>query len=329
MPSHDSRRPCRVPAAAIACTLALALPAAVRAEPAKAVKVTVLSTMLAGDPWRGIGEWGFAALVEVDGRRLLVDAGQRAETVLRNAAELKIDLSDVTDLVLTHNHGDHTGGLITLRREMMKKHPKALSRAHVAKGIFDPRPGPGGAERNGLLPFKAEYESLGGQFVEHAGPVQLSPGVWLTGPVPRVHPERNWSAPGRVQSAAGLTEDTIPEDASVIVDTPDGLVLVSGCGHAGVVNLVEYARKAVRQAPVVAAVGGFHLFAASDETLAWTGGKLKEAGLRYLIGAHCTGLEAVYRLRALLGLPRDHAVVGAVGSSFTLGTGIAPMALAR
>ena len=112
------------------------------AEPARAVKVTVLSTMLAGDPGRGIGEWGFAALLEVDGRRLLLDTGERPETVLRNAGELGIDLSDVTDLVITHNHGDHTAGLVTLRRELAKKNARALSRAHVARGIFDRRPGP-------------------------------------------------------------------------------------------------------------------------------------------------------------------------------------------
>lgn len=315
----------------IAFALALLVagfPTHAAAETARAVKVTVLSTMLSGDPGGGIGEWGFAALLEVDGRRLLIDAGQRPETVLRNAAELKIDLSDVTDLVITHNHGDHTGGLITLRRELAKKNPKALSRAHVAKGIFDPRPGPGGAERNGLLPFKPEYEALGGQFVEHAGAVELAPAVWLTGPVPRQHAERNWSGAGRVQTAAGLVEDTIPEDASIVVDTAEGLVVISGCGHAGIINTVEYARKAVRAAPVVAAIGGFHLFAASDATLEWTASKLKDAGLRYLIGAHCTGIEALYRLRTLVGLTRKTAVVGAVGSSFTVGTGITALALA-
>ena len=120
----------------------LRFPARVAAEPARAVKVTVLSTMLAGNPGRGIGEWGFAALLEVDGRRLLIDTGERPETVLRNAGELGIDLSDVTDLVITHNHADHTAGLVTLRRELAKKNARALSRAHVARGIFDRRPGP-------------------------------------------------------------------------------------------------------------------------------------------------------------------------------------------
>ncbi len=309
--------------------LTFSAPAPGAAEPARAVKVTVLSTMLSGDPGRGIGEWGFAALLEVDGRRLLVDTGQRPETVLRNAVELGIDLSDVTDLVITHNHGDHTAGLVHLRQELSRKNPRALSRAHVARGIFDRRPRDDGSEGNGLLPLKAAYEALGGVFVEHAGPAQLLPAVWLTGPVPRQYPERNWSGTGRVQTPAGLVEDTVPEDASVIVDTGDGLVVVSGCGHAGVINTIEYARKVVRGAPVLATVGGFHLFAANDATLEWTGSKLKEFGLRYLLGAHCTGLEAVYRLRSMLGLTRTTAVVAAVGSSFALETGISALSLAR
>ncbi len=298
------------------------------AEPARAVKVTVLSTMLAGDLGRGVGEWGFAALLEVDGRRVLLDTGERPDTVLRNAVELGIDLSDVTDLIITHNHGDHTAGLVTLRQELAKKNPRALSRAHVARGIFDRRPRADGSEGNGLLPLKAAYEALGGVFVEHAGPAQILPAVWLTGPVPRQYPERNWSGTGRVQTTSGLIEDTVAEDASVVVDTADGLIVVSGCGHAGIINTMEYARKVVREAPVLAAVGGFHLFAATDATLEWTGNKLKEFGLRNLLGAHCTGLEAVYRLRAILGLTRKTAVVGAVGSSFTLGTGISALSLA-
>ncbi|HWI20861.1 MAG TPA: hypothetical protein VNT81_24070, partial [Vicinamibacterales bacterium] len=85
----------------------------------------------------------------------------------------------------------------------------------------------------------------------------------------------------------------------------------------------------VQCAPIHAAMGGFHLFAASDETLAWTAGKLKEFGVRQLMGAHCTGIEAVYRLRQLVGLTRETAVVGAVGASYTHGKGFDPTVLAR
>lgn len=297
--------------------------------PVKAMKVTVLSTMLVGAAREGVGEWGFAAVLEVDGRRWLIDTGARAETVLRNAAELKVDLSDITDLVITHNHDDHTGGLLTLRRDLARKNPKALSRAHVAKGIFTSRLDKTGREGGGLLPIKAEYEKLGGTFVEYDKPTRLAPGVWMTGPVPRTYPERNWTVSTMLQTPAGPVEDNVPEDSSIVVQTAQGLVVVSGCGHAGIINTVEYAQKAVQTAPVHAAIGGFHLFAASDETLAWTVGKLKDAKLAYLLGAHCTGIEAVFRIRQGLGLARKNAVVGAVGSSFILGAGIDSRALAQ
>jgi len=303
-------------------------PAAPSPRAVRNLKVTVLSTMLSGG-LQGIGEWGFAALVEVDGKKLLIDTGARAETVLKNAEELGIDLSDVTDLVITHNHADHTGGLLTLRRQLRARNPKALSRAHVGKGIFAPRLQAGGKDVNGLLPSKAAYEGLGGTFVIHDKPSELLPGVWLSGPVPRVHPERNWSASLRIQSGADLVEDTVAEDSAIVIETAPGLVLITGCGHAGVVNIVEHARRIVPGAPVHAVIGGLHLFGATDEHLAWTAARLRDAGLVHLLGAHCTGIEAVYRLRDLANLSRRTAVVGAVGASFTLGQGIDPLALAR
>ena len=295
----------------------------------RALKVTVLSTMLAGDQGEGIGEWGFAALVEADGQRLLIDTGARPETVLRNAQELSVDLATVTDVVITHNHADHTGGLLALRREVAKTNPKALSRVHVAEGIFLSRLDAEGRESNGLLPIKAAYEGLGGTFVQHAGPAQLLPGVWLTGPIPRAHPERNWSLALRLQTPSGPVDDTIPEDSSILIQSSQGLVLVSGCGHAGIINTIDHARKIAPSTTLHAAVGGFHLFNATDEQLTWTASQLRAAGLRYLLGVHCTGIEAVFRIRQLAGLDRKSAAVGAVGSSFILASGIDARQLAR
>lgn len=317
--------------------LALLIPAASVAQTATraqvmSLKVTVLSTMLvgAGGP-NGIGEWGFAALVEADGRRLLIDTGARPETVLRNVEEMRVDLSNVTEVVLTHNHADHTGGLLALRRAVMAKNPAALSRVHVPAGIFTSRL-VDGREVGGLRPIKSAFEQLGGTFIEHAAPFELLPGVWLLGPVPRVHPERNWSASGRpqlLQLPGGPVEDNVPEDTALAVNTRRGLVVISGCGHAGIVNTLEYARQAIADVPIEAAIGGFHLFAATDEVLAWTGRRLTALGVRNLLGAHCTGIEAVFRLRQILGLARHTAVVAAVGSSFTLGMGIDSPPLAR
>jgi 7,8-dihydropterin-6-yl-methyl-4-(beta-D-ribofuranosyl)aminobenzene 5'-phosphate synthase len=290
--------------------------------------VTVLSTMLAD--LTGIGEWGFAALVEVDGHRLLFDTGHRDETVLRNAEELEVDLTDVTDVVLSHNHLDHTGGLLTLRRSLAPKSPRALSRAHVATGMFLPRRFEGARSFNGDMPaIRKEYEATGATIVEHPKAEALGPGIWLTGPVARRYPERNWTKGSRIVTAEGVVEDTIPEDQSLVVDTGDGLLVVAGCAHAGIGNILAQVREMVPGVPIRAVVGGLHLLDADQASLTWTAERMREAGVRQLLGAHCTGLEAVYRLRALLGLERGSAVVGAVGSSYSTTGGLNPLRLAR
>jgi 7,8-dihydropterin-6-yl-methyl-4-(beta-D-ribofuranosyl)aminobenzene 5'-phosphate synthase len=291
----------------------------------RALRVTVLSTMLAD---RGVGEWGFAALVEADGRKLLFDTGARPDTVLRNAAELGVDLRDVTDVVLSHHHDDHVGGLLPLRASVVDRAPQALATVHVGAGMFDPRR-IGEREVNGMIAARPRFEATGGTFVVHEGPREIAPGVWVTGPVPRVHPERNWSGQRRVQRGGAWVEDTLAEDMSLVFDTDRGLVILSGCGHAGIVNTVDHARARVRDAPVHAAIGGFHLLDATDEQLAWTAARLDAAGLEQFFGGHCTGLEAVYRLRALVGMDRPAAAVAAVGGRFVLGEGLHPGSLAR
>jgi 7,8-dihydropterin-6-yl-methyl-4-(beta-D-ribofuranosyl)aminobenzene 5'-phosphate synthase len=135
---------------------------------------------------------------------------------------------------------------------------------------------------------------------------------------------------GTIETADGSTqEDTIPEDMSLVIDTDRGLVVITGCGHAGIINTLEYARKKVRNAPIHAALGGFHLFQLDDEKLKWTAMKLREFGLQNFLGAHCTGIEATYRIRELVGLSRDTAAVGAVGAGFRLGGGISPGSIAK
>ena len=84
-----------------------------------ALKITTLSTMLVN--FNGMGEWGYSALIEVDEKKILFDTGKNPETVLQNAKDLGIDLAEVEDVFLSHFHQDHTGGLLTLRKELKKK----------------------------------------------------------------------------------------------------------------------------------------------------------------------------------------------------------------
>jgi 7,8-dihydropterin-6-yl-methyl-4-(beta-D-ribofuranosyl)aminobenzene 5'-phosphate synthase len=296
------------------------------APPIDTARVLILSTMLSDD---FTGEWGFAALVEANGKKLLFDTGARPETVLRNAKELGVDLSGVTEVVLSHWHDDHTGGLVTLRRELMKHNRAALSRAHVGRGFFWKRREKGEVSTS-QADLRSQYQALGGSFVEHAEPAMLLPGVWVTGEVPRRTPEQNFPAGIEVQRPDGRwTVDDVPDDLSLVIDSVKGLIVVTGCGHAGIVNTIEAARARIRDAPVSAVVGGLHLYTADDARLDWTAAELKRLRVSHLIGAHCTGIEAVMHLRQGMKLDRSTAVVGAVGASFDLRTGIDPRRLAH
>jgi 7,8-dihydropterin-6-yl-methyl-4-(beta-D-ribofuranosyl)aminobenzene 5'-phosphate synthase len=293
-----------------------------------ALKITVLVTNLAGDPHEGSGEWGYSALVEVDGHKIVYDTGASPNVALANAKLLKLNLSDVDEVILSHNHWDHVGGLMSLRNELKRGNPKALSRAHVGARIFEPRLNDAGDDQNGLRAIRAEYIAGGGEFVVHDKPTEIFPGVWFTGPVPRNNPEKNWTPGLSLKTSGGLVEDNVPEDSALIFDTAEGIVILTGCAHAGIVNITQYARSLLGNKPIVAIVGGLHLFAASDQTVDWTATTLKSYDVANLLAGHCSGLEATYKLRQVLGLTRKTAVVSAVGSSYTLGKGIDPRKLA-
>lgn len=286
------------------------------------LKITTLSTMLAN---RGIGEWGYAALVEADGRQILFDTGRRPETVLQNAAELGIDLSIVEDVFLSHNHGDHTGGLLTLRERLKQQNPKAMSNIHVAAGIFDQRIN----FPNRMLEMKKTLEADGVTFTVYEEEAELFPGVWITGPIARIHPEKNYGGKWEIATENGSVIDNIPEDQSLAIHTSKGFVLVAGCGHAGIINTLEQVTANIHDSPTFAIIGGFHLVTATDEHLAWTAEHLQGFGVSKIIGAHCTGINSLYALKELLSLSREDAVVGSVGDNFDLETGIHPGIIAK
>lgn len=125
-----------------------------------------------------------------------------------------------------------------------------------------------------------------------------------------------------MQTPAGVVEDNVPEDQSLVLNTADGLVVVTGCGHAGIVNILTFARQTFASQPVEAIIGGLHLYPATDRELDWTADEMKEFRVAHVIGAHCAGIEAVYHIRQRLGSPRGSVVVGGIGSTYVLGQGV-------
>lgn len=276
----------------------------------KDFKITILSTMLSDFH---TGEWGFSAMIEVDGERILFDAGSRENTVVQNAKELSINLDNIDNIFLSHNHKDHTGGLITLKKE----YPNSFKNAHVGEGIFYSRPNAEGDD-NYILSNKNTLENLGIKFISHKNPTQLIPGLWTTGQVPRKYDEKNWSGVSKmIDSKGNIVEDIIPEDQSLFFDTENGIVLISGCGHAGLANTLDYVQKIIPGRPIYKIIGGFHLLKLNNDKLEWTAKKMREAGVNYFVGAHCTGLNSTYSIRNFLGLTSERALVGSVGTVIT------------
>ncbi len=283
------------------------------------VKITILSTMLAQE---GIGEWGFSALIEVDSNKILFDAGGRKSTVLENSKELNIDLSKVTSIVLSHWHDDHTSGWLPLRNELKPIQINALSKTHVANGFFDIRIPINSKDSISRRKDSIDYVLTGGSIIEHSSFDKILPGIYLTGNVPRVYDERNYYKDmWRLDEFNNLQEDNIPDDMSLVISTKQGLILISGCGHSGIVNTIAHINKNLPNQKIIAAIGGFHLLKCTDKQIKWTAENLKKAGVKYFMGAHCTGMEAVYEIRKFASLKRGDCIIGSVGDIFNLNKG--------
>ena len=143
--------------------------------------------------------------------------------------------------------------------------------------------------------------------------------------MPRVYNEKNWSGYREMTINGKTVEDNVPEDHSIAITTDKGLLLVSGCGHAGIVNTMKHTVETFNKSyDIHAAVGGFHLFKKTDKEMKWTAKEIKKYGVEYFIGAHCTGIDAVYSIRKLNRMSRDEFAVGAVGGYFDLEKGMFP-----
>lgn len=278
------------------------------------LKITILSTMVAD--LKGMGEWGFSAMVESDSSRILFDTGGGPNTVIDNAGNLDVDLKGVSQVVLSHNHIDHTGGLKAIRQQFSTEHTAA--HVYIGPAFFTRTAIPVGMLKADSMAFV----SSGGNFVVIDRPQKISNGIYLTGPVPRRYTERNYPPGKTLTTPAGVIEDNVPEDISMIIRTGRGLVVVTGCGHAGIVNTVEYVGAQFPGEKIVAVIGGMHLLDAKEEQVEWTANKLKELGIQYFIGAHCTGLNSVYRIREMTGLGKENCLIGTVGMTFDIDKGI-------
>jgi len=270
---------------------------------------------------RLIAEHGFSALVTViaDGQResILFDAGLSPDGVLHNIDILETPLADVRAIVLSHGHADHTGALIGLLRRLGKRelpliaHPDAFLQRKVIlpeRGeVKLPPPDRGALLQEGVELIEGKEPSL-----------LLDKRALVTGQVARTtdfekgFPIHHSLVDGRWQPDPWIYDD----QALVFHLRGKGLAILTGCGHAGVINIIRHARKVTGIENVYAVIGGFHLSGPLFEAIIpQTAEELKRAAPQVVVPGHCTGWKAVHAIARAM---PDAFIQNSVGTRFVL-----------
>ena len=164
--------------------------------------------------------------------------------------------------------------------------------------------------------FLKETDDLGIKFVILKEPIEISKNLYLSGPVERIH-ERVVVSPGFYLKKDGLLlDDLVLDDQSLGILTKQGWYMMSGCGHAGMINTAQKF-KSIQNRDVIGAIGGFHLFRSSDEVVTKTALALKEFGLKQLVGGHCTGIHEARKIADIVNIQNKNLSHGAIGTVVT------------
>jgi 7,8-dihydropterin-6-yl-methyl-4-(beta-D-ribofuranosyl)aminobenzene 5'-phosphate synthase len=275
-------------------------------DPAKA-QITVLYDAF-GKASAMQKDWGYAALIEYGGKRILFDTGNNPDILAQNAKAKGIDLSKLDFVVMSHRHGDHMGGmayLMSVNPEVKIYAPKEgfgvyggdLPSTFYRKDVsLPPEQRYYDGQPPELMHFGAAWPDANFQLVDQD--TEIAPGIHLITMVS--------DKPGTLEL----------RELSLAIDTPDGMVIVVGCSHPGIVEIVEAAAKRNRRIHLVA--GGFHLVVSKDEEIEKVVTALRDTfKVAYVAPGHCTGEQTFTALKESFA---DRYLYAGLGTTFAVGT---------
>lgn len=286
---------------------------AARADPSKA-QITVLYDAF-GKSSAMQKDWGYAALIEYGGKRILFDTGNNAEILAQNAKAKGSDLSKLDFVVMSHRHGDHMGGMAYL----LSVNPRVK--------IYAPKEGFGvyGADLPSTFYRKDAALPPEQRYYDGAPPEVMRFGAAWPGANFQLIDKNTEIAPGihliaLVSDKPGTLE---LRELSIAINAPEGMVIVVGCSHPGIDKIVEAAAKINPRIHFVA--GGFHLVVSKDEEIEKIVNALRDTfKVAYVAPGHCTGEPTFTALKKAFG---DHYLYAGLGTSFALGA--TPRAIAE
>jgi 7,8-dihydropterin-6-yl-methyl-4-(beta-D-ribofuranosyl)aminobenzene 5'-phosphate synthase len=247
----------------------------------------------------GIAEHGWAVWLETLSGNFLFDTGQ-GKALLSNAQCFSKNLGTARAICISHHHHDHTGGLFGALNVMrggadgtgvpVHGHPDLFKESYSIPKGKKPR-------YIGIPHSRAALESAGALFQLEFEWREIVDGIWLTGEVPRrTDFERGDPDLKQFDAQGGLVTDPVQDDQSLVVKTRQGLLVVLGCAHAGVVNTLNYVLEQTGLSRIHTLIGGTHLKPANAEQVAKTVEALLAFDIKRVGVAHCTGQEAAVRI---------------------------------
>ena len=286
-----------------------------------------------------LAEHGFSALIHFGdpGHSILWDAGVSRIALVENLRLMKIDPASIKKIVLSHGHRDHYAALTDVLSSMALQpegteweeqvtsveierwieghqiniiaHPAVLRERWWVKDDGT-KIGPN------FPPPKKAWESAGVNIILSKDPYPLGEGCWTTGHIPR----RSFEESGRptniyYREGDSFLRDDLEEDQALVINVKEkGLVVLSGCAHAGIVNTVEYAKEISGNNNVLAIIGGFHLASAREDEIQHTIDHIKSLNPKLVVPSHCTGFQAQCHFASQM---TDEFIEGIVGAIYT------------
>lgn len=297
----------RVAGLAVIVSTAIAMSTSLAQAQTSAGQITVLYDAF-GKTSTMKKDWGFSALIEYGGKRILFDSGNNAEIFAHNVETKGVDLRQLDFAVVSHRHGDHTSGL----NHLLKINPTVKIYAPQENfGVFGAALPGSFYRRDETLPQDMRYfDGKAPDTIRFGSPWPDGNFTWVT--------KTTEVSPGfhliLLNGTWGV--DLEVKEISLAIDTPDGIVLIVGCSHPTIEKIVEAARSAINK-PIHLVLGGTHLLPANNDQIRSIAASLRDKwNVRYIAPSHCTGEPAFAILKESFG---DRYIYAGLGTTVLLG----------